>query len=543
MQVVVVDDVVRFALHVWRYLGQSLGFGIGAVPSDRAGRFREDGKPRPLPTADGSAQVWWVPATDGVVPHLEAVQSETRWQRRLYLVDVKSPEPRYRAEVLAWVDGKRRAKPGKRDVVRFVSSYAERIDREVWPKSPATLQWVADQARAAAQARAPVPGRVVGSHGHIDVLVTGAGFELHPEAWEAGAGTVLRHLGFGLPSTGDILWSMGQPFDPKESRPDLDAIAADDERVFLVRAATGFPEPVARSFDNQDLVEAMRTLAGARRLDEWWDLLLETELRGRVQKRGELLVRRRAKGEVQVHEVRMREAFRSAILRHDWGHLGQALAAVRLPWCAWLTTNYTRFADRAIALTSEAKRREQRESENSPQAASPGQRGGGRFARAPTWRLVATAQEAQLLIRELQDRGDDHPWTDGETPLFKLHGDISHLQTMAVAGHDKELFSVLGVPVDSLYQVYDAAEKFLLRLVRDRPKAQIRFHVVGHGLMDETLVSVLARVAKAAGGRAIVRLVAPSPPKDIPELSGLVSLERECTNAESYMATLKASSS
>jgi hypothetical protein len=32
LEVIVLDDRSRFALHVWRYLSRSVGFGIGRVP-------------------------------------------------------------------------------------------------------------------------------------------------------------------------------------------------------------------------------------------------------------------------------------------------------------------------------------------------------------------------------------------------------------------------------------------------------------------------------------------------------------------------------
>lgn len=537
-QVIVVDDVVRFALHVWRYLGRSLGFGIGAVPSDQTGRFRdEDEALRPLATADGSAEVWWIRATDGVLGDLEAVQRATRRGRRLYLIDVKSPEPRYREEILAWANGERRIKPTRRDIVRFVSSYAEQIHRDVWPKSPATLQWVADQVIPSA------PRRLVGRTGYLDVLVTGAGFELRPQPWGGDAARALRHLGFGLPWTREILESMADPFSAVRERPGLDALK-DDEKVFLCGRSGGFPVPWDRFLAEPELSAAAEKLANHNLLDEWWDLVLEAELRSRLRAESSRPERRRAKGAAWTFEVKMREAFRRAILRHDWGHLAQALAAARTPWVTWLTTNYTRFADRAIALTAQAKDREEREFAEVIGAVGPTRNGAEsqRFSRAPSWRIVGTAQEAQLLIRQLQDRRDRDllPWN--ETPLFKLHGDISHLQTMAIAGHDKELFSGLSVPVDSLYQVYDAAEKYLLRVVRDQPRTRLLFHVVGHGLKDEALVSVLTRVAMARSrSKTVLRLVAPKPPELPPVLSGLVTEDPVPMRAEKYMATLKPS--
>lgn len=530
LQVVVVDDVVRFALHVWRYLGRSLGFGIGAVQADEGGRFGRGDEPRAVPTADGRAAVWWIRADETVVRRLEAV--ERIEAPKLFLIDMKSPHRDYEREIRSWL-ARRTAKPPEQERIRLVSSYANEGEREVWPKSPATLQWVAEQVREGEDTP------TIGAPGCIDVLVTGAGFERRPEAWGSrgrsgeggGEPRPMRHLGFGLPDTADVLWNMREPFRQEGPGP------ASSESVVLAWDETdGFPWCCDGAAGERDFQQTMKTLAGDRRLDEWWDLLFESKLRSRLGRGSGLDERRAAKGEARSLEVGMRRAFRDSILRHDWGHLRQALDAARLPWAAWLTTNYTRFADRAIALTLQASRR----------ARTAGGSGTGRFARVPTWRLVSTAQEAQLLIRELQDAGDGNPPLFDRSPLFKLHGDIAHLQTMAIAGHDKDLFSALSVPVDNLYQVYDAAEKFLVLLMRARarenPDVRLRFHVVGHGLRDKALVDVLDRVASARSGEASFRLVGPRRRGESPELAERWKarpVEPVEKDAESYMASLR----
>ena len=93
--VVVVDDVVRFALHVWRYLSRNLGFGIGGIEAQEGQYFREDGLPAALWTADRTGAVWWVSADSGWRSGLEAIRGQMSEARpTLFLLDVK---PRHEA--------------------------------------------------------------------------------------------------------------------------------------------------------------------------------------------------------------------------------------------------------------------------------------------------------------------------------------------------------------------------------------------------------------------------------------------------------------
>ncbi len=463
LNVVVVDDVVRFALHVWRYLGRNIGFGTGVVKAGAKSYFYQGGEPSGLPTADGRAKVWWLPADRRWQPGLEAVLGRLEGQPKLFLIDVKSQEePSYDAGAVAtWLEEE--GEPRKS--ILLVSSYAGGPPgRRVEPKSPETLRKV--------ERRLP-PRQVLGEIGEggvIDVLVTGAGFEFrHRHRPRAGGGEP-RDVGFGLPPTGDVLLGMGSPFRRTEGG------AAPDELVLSPGEAPGdFPWP--RIFGSG---EEFKDLARNKDLDAWWDLLLETALRP-VSRSSHRDQRRSAKRKARESEIKLRDAFRNAILRYDWGHTSQSLRAAQLPWHAWLTTNYTRFADRAIALVGQSWAR------------------GDAFGHsAPSWRTISTGNEALLLIQELQEREDDDA-NGHDQPLFKLHGDISHLQTMAIAGNDKELFNMLSLPVDGLHHVYSAAQKYLLRALEERPGIEMRWHIVGHGLKDATLLSLLVRVARFRG--------------------------------------------
>ena len=571
VQVVVIDDVVRFAVHVWRYLDRSLGFGIGAIPIGDCGPFRRGDGLAPVATADGRAEIWWIPAgrskpggkTDSAASTTGSVTAQIKEIGRLrparptlYLVDVKSKtDPTYDPrDVLEALAGDSRWNRD-RDRIMVVSSYAAGVSGyTLWPKSPETFRevnaWV-DQA-------GPKPHRQSGGEAGasdpiVEVLVTGAGFEYAPRPRFSSPGAKDFQEGFGLPQTDELLRSMGRPFR-RLRRPggEVEEPGGDGEggeiRLKDRRLGTSFPVPVSDAVTRSQAIRSMVKWARERDLDEWWNTLLEAELAGQWISVKDPRDRRASKRNARRREARLREAFRSSMVRHDWGHLRQAVLAAQQPWAAWLTTNYTRFTNRAVALVAQARARGEREAD-----------------RSPRWRVIATAQEAQLLIRELQDLDVQGSHLDeeahlegGRTPLFKLHGDITHLQTMAIAGHDKELFTSLAVPVDSLYQVYDAAEKFLLQLLRDTPGAVLRLHVVGHSLKDAALVRVLDTVARFHSGvrersggstvpspKLILRLVSPDSRADLEASKDALELAAPSawhfdlvpgTNAEQYMA-------
>lgn len=555
LHVVVVDDVVRFALHVWRYLSRGIGFGIGAVSADEESYFYSGGAPTFLETPDGRAAVWWVPASDEWLSRLPAVLRQIERKPALFVLDVKAKHMGTSStrrqggdynvkDVLTWL----KEQGFQQSSIMIVSSYARRVKAiedtkggatetiapKLWPKSPEMLREI--------ERRLPTlsPSLRVGEPSTLDVLVTGAGFEFRFEHEQSGSGGQRSDQGFGLPRTSEILGGMGEPFG--------------DPDGLLLKAG-----PNEGSFPVPDRVKApyrgslFELLANEGMLDEWWSLLLETELHYHLRSSSGMPMeetrRREAKRAAWRNEVKLRGAYRNAILAHDWGHLAQSLHAARLPWFAWLTTNYTRFADRAISLVGQAKARDDIH-----------------YAQAAPWRVIATADEALLFMRELQDREEGRRDPRGgprsssgndERPLFKLHGDVSHLQTMAIAGYDKDLFSLLSVPVDSLHQVYSAAERFLTRTLPEEGKEQItmRWHIVGHGLRDEALLQVLRRVVQSRSDvvksrsdhNMEFRVVAPDPApareileEELKKVTNANSLPVKAVpaSAESYMARL-----
>lgn len=464
-EILVVDDGSRFPLHVWRYLTGSLGFGIGNVEAD--GRRKPDTwigneaiedrgrKPetwisdQEIYSEDGRHRLRWVSADGETLEKLKAIVSRLEAGSRIYaLLDVHG-KPGYSAGK-AYAELERQAKGVKADCrIDLVSAYhsghrlAVEQDRTfpVLPKSRETLRGMIRELGIVQQA-AKDP------HGVRHILVTGAGFEIKSPRG-----------GFGMPLTRYLLKEMGSPFqmkwledpDPKKKK-ELDDC---------------FPVPAHGIWEPSHRLSTLRKLALREDLDNYWDYLLRQELdylAGDSSSSLEPRERGESKARALQQERRLREAYRVALLRHDWGFMNQSLDAARLPLHAWLTTNYTRFADRAIDLYGDA-----------------GQKESGR------WRIISTASEARPLARE-----DSGVRRERTRYLFKLHGDISHLQTMAIAGCDKDLFSPLSMQVEDLYEVYAAAERFLIESL---PKSGlVVWHIVGHGLQDWRLCDLLARV-------------------------------------------------
>ncbi|HVR99243.1 MAG TPA: hypothetical protein VMW27_21665 [Thermoanaerobaculia bacterium] len=493
-ELVIVDDSMRFAFHVWRYLSRSIGIGGGGhgpggpPQHDRQLEtlFWKDERttPVPLETADGRIAVWWVPGDLTVLDKLSALQSHLRSGPVWFLVDMRgqptgAPADKKRGTgktelgssgqglgrvVVEWITYN-----APLAEIRVVSSYETgalfipgRDPLRIWPKSPDTLEHLGRSLRVMAPAPPVTPKRCV------HVLVTGAGFEIRDDS----------KGGFGLPTTTDFLMEMGAPFR--------------EEMLRLRKPEKGLPY-FEEGKKKLTFFKEFQQVASEGNLDAWWDFLLEHELRDLVSDRLTAEDRIEQKMTASANERKMREAFRSVIRRYDWGHLNQCLEAARIRWEGWLTTNYTQFADRAIDLVQSDRDR------NSQDAGPP----------EPTWRIVSTSIEALMLAREvlhlpsrLRPEEPEHRY------LFKLHGDISHLYTMAAAGHDKELYSPLSMPVDSLHQVYTAAEGYLRhRLERCEPQTRLVWHIVGHGMQDWLLLRLIAEVCRNGHERPIDFLV------------------------------------
>jgi hypothetical protein len=480
--VVVVDDRSRFPLHVWRYVSRSLGFGAGDVDADGTRRGEGDGGERwlekgaPLDSEDANVRVWWVGADARWPTMLAAVLANVGpADGVLALIDVHGERGSgydFERVCEALAEDQRRRNPPYRLDAHVVSAYypGVRVPVDgppvpVLPKSRETLH-------ALTLPLLQPPGKDP-DHGTRHILVTGAGFEVRGKLG-----------GFGLPPTNELLGQMGAPFylddppPPGERRP--------------IRLKSGLPEkeddplpfpvPDDSQWGTRDQHRIITARAARRDLDGYWDCLLEAEQLTTV---GSIMPddqeeREDEKAAALQRERSIRESFRRAILQHDWGHMNQSLTAAGLPWHAWLTTNFTHFANRAVDLANR---------------------------RGARWRIIATETEARILLREDVTRfgHGPHRW------LFKLHGDIAHLQTMAIAGYDKDVFSPLGMPMENLNEVYNAAQRFLIYSLRGKwpsegsPAAatggdlDVVWHIVGHGLLDRNLRRLLLRCADILG--------------------------------------------
>jgi hypothetical protein len=474
LEVIVLDDRSRFALHVWRYLSRSVGFGIGRVPlAGESSALRW-----PLKTPARDAQVRWVNIGRSrplSAPSWEeelklAVEATEKAVRRVFLVDVRGDGSG--AEEEFWTSAcdalEQCGVTLSSDYIWLVSSYgvgARQRGKVKWtilPKNVETLQelaqsiWPEEPQRAtsrAAEARTGATGK-----SELHILVTGAGFELKSSKWP-------EISPLGVPFTEDILGTaFGHKFWPSKRLPPLNT--------------KSYPCPWITDGNCRN---AASFASDRRDLDRLWNALLESLL-AKYRHQAELSDDEnhspsQAKADMLEDERQARETFRSAFLNFDWGLLTQALHAASLPWDVWLTTNYTQFVDRAVALLAPRHRSEEQV--------------------LPPWRILSIAPEAELLIRQLFFIGK-HGEPAADRYIFKLHGDLAHLSTMAIAGHDKELFSPFTHSVGSLHWMYEAAGRWIERRIRQsKNDCRVNWHIVGHGLGDEVLVQTIQDVVDA----------------------------------------------
>jgi hypothetical protein len=467
LHVIVLDDRSRFALHVWRYLSRSVGFGIGDIPRD--GELRDkDGEPlaiaRPwkLETPAGDAVVWWISArnsrrTEDWKAELNQALAQTESERRLFLVDVRGEPGGPEFWRLAFEALRGQGIAPTLQEVWLVSSYGVGVvpydanSFPIRPKNSETLQRLAERIWPTREVRPRGTAALKTFH----FLVSGAGFEL-----KSRMDPPISPL--GAPTTSALL---------KQS------YTAD---VWQIKSAAPGPEEPDLPLPLPDFAWAHDAcVVGARRgLDQLWDSLLEAVLEeAKIDHRREPPSVRKAA--MFMAEESARESFRSAFFGDDWGELTQTLDAAAMPWDAWLTTNYTQFVDRAVALL----------------------RGSGSGS-TPPWRILSIASEAEQLMRQLffEQRGL-HIGRPKERFLFKLHGDLGHLSTMAVAGQDKELFSLTTQTVDHFYWLYDAARAWIEGLLNEKEEARVFWHVVGHGLKDQVLLQTLRQVRDSTSAR------------------------------------------
>lgn len=467
----VIDNSHRFVLHAWRYLSQNIGVGIGEQSKRWISPWTE------LSTDCGVGSLWWIPADhrDRVDDAREKTFSDEAGRQKLYEIlqhDVDKGGIFFIIDADQGGAGRTSLEAIHREVrelvgragkeltqVLFVSAHSagHRKQIPVHPKARETFRDLRRELGVEAYRE-----KFDEPKDTMHILVTGAGFEIRGE-----------YGGFGLPPTPDLLYGMGHPFTRN---------SASDNSLIRLGKGSGYPVPVFGSCDreNRERLERIEESAENGDLDQYWNNLLhmgiDNMLKSLATTQGD--ERDHVMAESIQQERRMREAFRQSLLRYDWGHMKQSIFAARLPWHAWLTTNYTHFANRAIDLVEAT-----RSAENGARR---------------SWRIIATASEArsaeQALVasrnrdRQPARRPDQQP----ARHLFKLHGDLGDLHTMAIAGFDKEIFSPLGVKVESLGQIYANAENFLLRsLPHD---THLVWHIVGHSLNDMRLCQLIASV-------------------------------------------------
>jgi hypothetical protein len=500
LHVVVIDDRRRFALHVWRYLSRSVGFGIGDVTSYRTGERRDsrremaDAEWWALATPAGDAVVWWVnlwdkklPAKDR--PWFERLQAELESakedKRFLFLIDVQGgaaeefwptalkslgqlgvdPTPEVAWLVSSYGVGTRRF---------GLSSVREPLLFNIHPKSAETLQILAKRLWR------PPCAPTARSHS-VHILVTGAGFELKSREADRDPREATEAEVESIPAPAELAW-----ISPLGIPPTAELLRrAYLQPIWENRGGDGkeqqgreldFPLPNLRPESRKEVFEA----AFEGRLDDLWNGLLKVLLK-EPPRIGEIWPEGSREARMLEAEEEAREGFRSAFLGDDWGQLTQVLTAADLPWDVWLTTNYTQFVDRAISLLD----REPLSKDKNHHL---------------PWRILSIATEAEQLIRRLFFESQPGDELSERRLIFKLHGDLSHLSTMAIAGHDKELFSPLMQRVESLHLMYEASVKWIERLCRQLPDATVYWHIVGHGLKDKTLAQALRKIVLAVPG-------------------------------------------
>jgi len=263
--IVVLDDRNRFALHVWRYVSHSLGFGIGDVERNgilRRGRrvsetWIEEGEP--IRSDEDRLRIWWSRADGGWRKGLDAVLTKIdRREEVLVLVDVHGEVGSSYdwQEACRHLESKGKVRPLKILVVSAYTS-ADSVGtaggvREILPKSRETLHRVADLVGHAASASVP-------TENVLHVLVTGAGFEIRGERG-----------GFGMPLTAELLEEMGPPFCRRGQRAQKNETSILLRRGDVIHGRRRFPVPESGSWkDDVALRRAIEDLAAGEDLDSY----------------------------------------------------------------------------------------------------------------------------------------------------------------------------------------------------------------------------------------------------------------------------------
>lgn len=446
-EILVVDDNPVFPIRLWRILSSAYEFGI--EDSDVA-RLRE-----PLVSPDNSfALTWFNPSEDGTLRRFEEQVRRLGTRPNVwaiidvhYVSDARSTYTDYRdtylrlrpsrISVLPEVPEKR--SPEERDSsLWIVSSYriAESYSGEIKPKSLEQLELLRDAITGDARARRASVTESTPEVCHI--LVTGAGFELqpHPSA-------------LGLPPTSTLLCEVEVRRDPALTR--SDPVAEEIEKITWEKQAKGYPLPRGRLMARDGA--KLKYAASECDLDAYFLQMLEEARRLYTETFEEDSLARKIGPDS--FEFRLRDAFRRSIAKYDFGHMMQHELAVGLNWDLWLTTNYTRFIDRAVDAFAPER-----------------------------WNVVQTVIEARVLSQQL---GAGYRRSRGAKCAIKLHGDIGQVLTMAIAANDKRGPSTTLSVRPDLEAIYTAADGETYECLRDSRK-ECFWHVVGHGMRDERLV-------------------------------------------------------
>lgn len=459
--IVVIDDNPAFAMSVWREVADIPGFGSRRIVSETATQLLKSGRR----TANGDQKVWWVEADDCWNASLQAVLGEQKHVTRgtRWIVDARTRVHGWPANCLKLLE-EAGIEP---EHCRVVSSYqrggsVQGRQGGVQPKSPEVI---------AELAAVGTPSKKYSSSGEsLHILVSGAGMELEEDGMAPDQSVLNGGAAVGVGWTASILTGVFN---------ELEWIPVTQVPPYLAQTIYPLPElAVLNKFPER---ERWFKAGGSKDtsppqnpdLDTYWQCLLEF-VRGQASKDADQdlsLV-------MQKEEDRVRETFRRQFENADWGFLASARDAAALPFSSWLTTNYTRFADRAAGTPADGE----------------------------PWRVVSTIDEADRLVSEVDHGPGTAPADNSRSHsrfLFKLHGDVSHLHTMAIAEQDK-LF-----PGGSRRHLYSAAKTQILSAAKAGGIKRVVWHVVGHNLGDRMLLRLIQEVRELTHKKHLFVLINP----------------------------------
>lgn len=538
------DDICRFPLHLSRYLGFELSFGIGKIPfsgpnpKDQNPIFwKKAGSnftPQEFKSDNGCVYLWWIPAVDKGFNNIDLIDWRQGFDlvmnkiihlgnfepsRLIFILDVRGKQSKKNPkknpkrtnepysvksvirEIIAkgiLLESPMDKKPNTgRSPVYVVSSYV--VDKEeeypVHPKTPNTFRDI--QRRVLELEKNCVnhhrPKKSF-NRKEINILVTGAGFEVSKNKPP-------EKIKTGLDSTWELLTELPKPFQISNntfSKCDPDGKLSAFKVPTVLHKCDKECKEVCTKLPNTFYFKLPKQdLKFTGNLDEVWSvliwdiinpLLLPTDTSGHS---GCKIIEMSVKSAEL--EYRLRDAFRKKILDYDWGFMRQSIIAAQLNWDTWLTTNYTQFADRAIQAVERLGEGLVNKKEMAYEHISCF--GQTQIKKAPPenaklWRIIGTTNAAERLqVGKLHLK--DHDEEVGRKMLFKLHGDIGHLHTMAIAGHDKMPTSPLSMKMDSMHKIYAAAQQHLSQKSSANKDTTINWHVVGHGLKDALLTNLM----------------------------------------------------